>query len=200
VDILEALAAYPEIAPRVAAMVSVAGAVNGSPLAEDAPEALIGLLEHLPGTRCNPGDYEVIGSLLRTQRLAWRTASRLPDDIRYYSVAAFAEPARVSAILQDPHDDLSLIDPRNDSQVLFYDQIVPHSVLLGYANGDHWAVTLDIARENPTLAALFVTQNEYPRELLLEAIVKQVEEDLADQSDGEPEPGGTPTAQAPQGK
>ena len=37
-DILEAIVNYPEIRPRVAAVVSAAGAVGGSPLANDAEQ------------------------------------------------------------------------------------------------------------------------------------------------------------------
>ena len=44
-DILEGLATYPELAQRVAAVVSVAGSVNGSPLADDASASMLTLLE-----------------------------------------------------------------------------------------------------------------------------------------------------------
>ena len=44
-DILEGLATYPELAQRVAAVVSVAGSVNGSPLADDASASTLTLLE-----------------------------------------------------------------------------------------------------------------------------------------------------------
>ena len=39
-----------------------------------------------------------------------------------------------------------MIDGRNDSQVIFYDQLIPGSTLLGYLNADHWAVAVAIAR------------------------------------------------------
>jgi hypothetical protein len=35
-----------------------------------------------------------------------------------------------------------------------------------------------IARTHPTLAATFVAHNDYPREALLEAVLRFVEEDL----------------------
>ena len=41
VDILEAVVSYPEIRPRVAAVVSLAGAVGGSPLANVAGQAVL---------------------------------------------------------------------------------------------------------------------------------------------------------------
>ena len=44
-----------------------------------------------------------------------------------------------------------MIDGRNDSQVIFYDQLIPGSTLLGYLNADHWAVAVPIARAHDTV-------------------------------------------------
>ena len=90
---------------------------------------------------------------------------------------SFAGREQISAALRPSYDELAQIDPRNDGQLLFYDQIVPASTLLGYLNADHWAIALPIARDHPALAAL-VDRNAFPRELVLEAIVKHVEADL----------------------
>ena len=62
-DILEALVAYPELRPYVAAMVSAAGAIGGSPLAEDASEAHLSLITKWPGAECTSGDAGAIESL-----------------------------------------------------------------------------------------------------------------------------------------
>jgi hypothetical protein len=56
--------------------------------------------------------------------------------------------------------------------------VVPGSTLVAYLNADHWAVAVPIARTHTTIAALFVTQNAYPREALAEAVLRFVEEDL----------------------
>jgi hypothetical protein len=71
------------------------------------------------------------------------------------------------------------VDARNDSQVLFYDQVTPGSTLFAYVNADHWAVAVPIARTHPTTGSMFVDQNDFPREALLEAIMRFVEEELA---------------------
>jgi hypothetical protein len=71
------------------------------------------------------------------------------------------------------------VDARNDSQMIFYDQIVPGSTLMGYLNADHWAVALPINRTRAAAASLAVTQNAFPREALMEALMRFVEEDLA---------------------
>jgi hypothetical protein len=91
----------------------------------------------------------------------------------------FPQPERISSLLTSSYDKLARIDARNDSQVIFYDQVVPGSTLLGYLNADHWAVAVPINRTHSAIASMFVTQNAYPREALLEAVLRFVEEDLA---------------------
>ncbi len=62
-DILTAVVDYPEILPYVAAVVSVAGAVGGSPLAYDATEGQLDLLRHAPEADCSAGDGKGVESL-----------------------------------------------------------------------------------------------------------------------------------------
>jgi hypothetical protein len=54
----EALVSYPEIRERIAAVVSVADAVGGSPLANDAEQSQLALLQHWPGAQCLPATGE----------------------------------------------------------------------------------------------------------------------------------------------
>ncbi|WP_246217008.1 hypothetical protein [Paraburkholderia panacisoli] len=178
-DILEAVVAYPEIRSRVAAVVSAAGAVGGSPLANDAQQYQADLLRHFPGATCTSGDGGAVQSLRPATRQAWMAQNPLPGDVRYYSLVTFPEAQRISSILESSYDKLSRIDPRNDSQVIFYDQVVPGSALIGYVNADHWALAVPIARTHDMIGSLFVTQNAYPREALTEAILRFLEEDLS---------------------
>lgn len=181
-DILEAVVGYPEIWPRIAAVVSVAGAVGGSPLANDAEQYQADLLQHFPGSTCKPGDGGGVDSLRTGTRRAWLAAHPLPRELHYYSFVTFPKPERISSILERSYDKLSLIDARNDSQLIFYDEVIPGSVLGGYVNADHWAIAVPVARSHTTIGALFVTQNAYPREALMEAILRFIEEDLASSS------------------
>ena len=178
-DILEAVVAYPEIRSRVAAVVSAAGAVGGSPLANDAEQYQADLLRHFPGATCGSGDGGGVASLRPARRKAWLARNPLPREVRYYSLATFPRPERISWMLTSSYEKLARIDARNDSQVIFYDQVVPGSVLMGYLNADHLAVAVPINRTHATIAATLATQNAYPREALLEAILRFVEEDLA---------------------
>jgi len=178
-DILEAVVAYPEIRSRVAAVVSAAGAVGGSPLANEAEQYQADLLRHFPGATCSAGDGGGVASLRPATRKAWLAQNPLPREVRYYSLATFPRPEQISGLLTASYDKLARIDARNDSQMIFYDQLVPGSILMGYLNADHWAIAVPINRTHPTIAATLVTQNAYPREALLEAILRFVEEDLA---------------------
>ena len=178
-DILEAIVLYPEIRGRIAAVVSTAGAVGGSPLADDAEQYQADLMRHFPGATCTPGDGGGVASLRTATRRAWLAENPLPADIRYYSLVTFPQPDRISSILKSSYRKLSSVDARNDSQVIFYDQVIPGSTLIGYANADHWALALPIARSHETIGAMFVTENAYPREALVEAVLRYVEEDLS---------------------
>ncbi|HSO41894.1 MAG TPA: hypothetical protein VLR47_03480 [Rhodospirillales bacterium] len=177
-DILDALAGSPAAAQRVAAVISIAGAINGSPLIETAPKQLLVTLRQIPVEGCRIGDGEAVDSLQRDRRLRWFAEHRLPESVRFYSLAAFTERDGISLAMRPNYDRLSQVDPRNDGQLLYYDQIIPKSVLLGYANADHWAISMPINRIYPTLSKLFADRAAFPREVVLEAIIRYVEEDL----------------------
>ena len=179
-DILEAIVAYPEIRPRIAAVVSAAGAVGGSPLADKVTQSQVELLRHWPGAECSKGDGGAVDSLRPATREAWLAEHPLPRDLPYYSLVTCPEPERVSQALKSPYKKLSRIDPRNDGMMLFDDQIIPGSSFIGCLNADHWAVSVPIARTHPKVAATFVDKNDYPREALLEALMRFVEEDLSE--------------------
>jgi hypothetical protein len=175
-DALQA-SADPALAQRVAALVSLSGSVRGSPLVDQAPARLFAALGYLPGLACGPGDGGGLDSLRRSARTGWLTTHPRAPAIRSYSVASYAERSQISTLLRRWHDELRPIDPRNDGQLLLDDQILPGSALLGLVNADHWASAMPIARGS-VLGAAFADHNAFPREILLEAILKQIEEDL----------------------
>ncbi|HEY6511567.1 MAG TPA: hypothetical protein VI032_06290 [Burkholderiaceae bacterium] len=178
-DALDAIVNHPEIRPRIAAVVSVGGAVGGSPLANEAEQYQADLMRHFPGSTCDSGDGGGVESLRTGVRRTWLAQNPLPGSVPTYSVVTLPQPERISSILRGSAKKLSMIDGRNDSQVIFYDQVIPGSSLVGYLNADHWAIAVPIARQHDTIGSLFVTQNAYPREALMEAVLRFVEEDLA---------------------
>ena len=182
-DILDAVVSYPEIRDRVAAVVSVAGAIGGSPIANDFEQYHAELFRYFPGSSCEPeaeGDGGAVESLRPGVRKAWLAENPLPPELPYYSVVAYPSPERISLILESSYDKLASIDARNDGQLVFYDQVIPGSTLMAYVNADHWAIVIPIARSHEIIESILVTQNDYPREALLEAILRFVEEDLAE--------------------
>ena len=180
-DILEALVNYPEIRPRIAAVVSAAGAVGGSLLAEDATENQADMMRHFPGATCGAGDQDAVQSLRIGVRRQWLREHPLPGGIHYYSLVTLPDRERISRILSPSYDKLAKVDARNDSQVIYSDEFIPGSTLLGFINADHWAIVLPIDRSHPFVGNMFVSRNDYPREALLEAVLRYVEEDLGPQ-------------------
>jgi hypothetical protein len=177
-DILEAVADFPDLQQRVAAVVSIAGAVGGSPLANDASQSTLNLLQYFPDAECDPGDEGALESLKPEVRKRWLANHSLPDAIRYYSLVTYPEEGQISSILEYTYHKLSQVDSRNDSQMIFYDQVIPGSVLLGYINADHWAAAVPVNRNHHVLGAMFADKNAFPREVLFEAILRYVQEDL----------------------
>lgn len=182
VDILQFVGQFPDLASRVYAIVSVSGAINGSPLADRYVKLYDALLAKADIMKnCPPGDGGVVDSLTRERRLDWLGEQDLPSHIRYFSVVSFTSLKDTARILSVPWRELAAIDARNDGQLLAQDQVLPGSTLLGYVNADHWRVAIRIEQEFPFLAERPKEVAPFPREELLEAIVLQVAETV-DQS------------------
>lgn len=179
-DILEALATYPDLAKRVDSVIAYAGAVGGSHLAEDASQNQLALLTRVPRSECGEGDGGALESLRPAVRQNWLAEHSLPGNVDYYSVVSFPEPARISSGLRYAFNKLGrMADVRNDSQLVFSDQVIPGSTLLAFANADHWAMAVPVARQHPFASATFANRNNYPREAMLEALVRYLEEKRA---------------------
>ncbi len=176
IDLLHFLAGHPDIAQRVDAMVSYSGAVNGSALAEVFPEVLVNIgLAIAGGEAGDKGGYD---TLKPSVQMPWLASHPPPAHIAYFSLASFTDRENVSGILTDGYDRLSQINPKNDGQLIFYDQILPGSTLLGYATGDHWAVALPFTEEATGFASTIATRNVFPRDAMFEAVLLFVRENL----------------------
>lgn len=179
VDALQMLVEHPEARTRVAALVSLAGPIGGSPLANAGPQALLWAAAWVPGLDCAPGDLGAIESLRPAVRQSWLARHRMPRDVRLYSIATMPDPARLSPGLIVPYRMLERIDPRNDGNVLTQDQLIPGSTLLGYLDADHWAIGSDLqASPNPLVRAAAGSE-AFPRRALIEAILRTIAADLA---------------------
>lgn len=176
IDLLHFLVGHPDLAARVDAMVSFAGAVNGSGLAEVFPQFIVDVAAFLGGS--DTGDAAGFHTLKPSVQMTWLAEHPLPRHVAYFSMVSFTDRENVSAVLTDGYDRLSQINPKNDGQLIYYDQVLPGSTLLGYANADHWAVALPFTEEAPTFAATLVNRNVFPRDALLEAVLLYVRENL----------------------
>jgi pimeloyl-ACP methyl ester carboxylesterase len=177
VDILVFLADYPELAGRVRGVISVAGPVYGSQLAERGDWAYDLFLQRAFSGRCDPGDGGVLHSLLPEARQQWLATHPLPDHVRYYSLLAFTTSEHIARVLGPSWQILAATDPRNDGQITIAEGVLPGSTLLGYANTDHWGVAIDIEEELSFLAGRD-DESVYPRSTMFEALVRYVSEDL----------------------
>jgi hypothetical protein len=183
-DTLAFAAAFPRFAQRIAALVSVAGAVNGSPLADELAVPYRDWLASLPLPGCDRGSGDELHELRRDVRLAWWQQHGAAVTMPVFSLVAAPRPDRISPASMGTYRWLARIDPRNDGKLLWTDQVVPGGYLLGYANADHWAVAIPVAEELPALAALF--EDRLPRAALVEAAIEVVAGALA----GSVPPGG----------
>ncbi len=170
VDALQLLVDYPDIARQVAVVVSVAGPILGTPLADGADwwyrtfltKAFVGV--------CDPGDGGVIADLRSDVRREWFGKNALPRHVQYLSLAAFTTESHLARGLRLPWRLLAEKDRRNDGQVLIEDAVIPQSTLLGYANADHWDVAIAVERQMPYLSGR-ESPRLFPRGWLLDAIL-----------------------------
>lgn len=177
-DILQFLVDSPEFARRVRAVVSIAGAVGGSPLADRYGGLYDLLLSHLPSSHCEKGDREVVDSLRTDIRSEWLAENEVPKHIRYYSLVAFTTRKRMARGLVPSWESLLQDSRRNDGQLLPVHAMLPGSSLLGYLNADHWAVAMELEKEHGIIANR-QDPAAFPRTALLSSILRTVGEDLA---------------------
>jgi len=178
-DILHFLVDYPEIAKKVTAVLSVAGVINGTPLADKYAETYANWLKKTPIKECEPGDGGVLESLKRSAQFPWLAANSLPQNVQYYSIVAFTNRENVQPGLLLTYDLLRKIDPRNDGQVIFYDQAIPGSSLLGYINLDHWAIAVPVREKMASAGWAAASNHPHVRGLLFEAMILFLVEKLS---------------------
>lgn len=182
VDILQFLVSFPELARRVTAVLSVTGAINGSPRADDAYDDYRQWLADRDLLTCDAGDGLAMDHLTRRYRMTWLASNPLPDHVRYYSLTAFVNQDDVGLNSMRGYRALARIDPRNDGQLLFYDQVIPGSTILATMNTNHWAAAIPIRETHPVLANTIVTNNRFPRDAMLKTALRFIHDDLLERA------------------
>ena len=183
VDALQLIVEHPEARSRLAALVSLAGAIGGSPLANLGSQGSLRAAAWLPGLACGAGDLGAIESLRPATRQSWLARHRLPPDVRVYSIATMPDPARLAPGLVASYGLLERIDPRNDGNVLTHDQVIPGSTLLGYVDADHWSIGANLQASPNAIVRAAAGSEPFPRRALIEAILRTIVEDTARPAD-----------------
>ena len=182
VDTQEMLALYPETHARIAAVVSLVGAVCGSPLAHLAPDWLKWIERNAPLPHCRTHGGKAVYSLMPEVRRTFLANHPPVAGVRYYSLGAAVEAHNMSKGMLSAYQALCRISALNDGQTLLADQILPSAEVLGVLNGDHIAVGMPFNRNTGMVgrwvAKHLLDKNAFPREVLVEAVVRRVLEDL----------------------
>lgn len=179
-DFMQAAAqpAAQDWSPRIAAFVSFAGVVNGTPLASRGDN----LYAHLADVRtkwCGPSDGGGVESL--TYQFATRTAAAFGRTRKAYpsfSVAAVGDPAAINPVLAGTYALMTKLDQRNDGQVLVEDAIVPGSTFLGAFKADHWSIVLPFEDSDAAAMRKFSKNNHFPRRALITSVIEFVSQQL----------------------
>jgi len=172
-DVLELVVRHPEVTRPIAAVVGVAGAAYGSPLADTMDALYRRWFASLPLAGCERGTGEEIEDLQRHVRVGWWRRHGSAITVPLFSIVAAPNPDRVSPVVRAAYLTLSRTDPRNDGNLVWEDQIAPGGNLLGYVNADHLAIAVPVAHALPVMAPLF--RDGVPRTALIGGAVEVID-------------------------
>ena len=174
-DLQTMLALHPRAAERVAAFVSVAGAIGGSPIADTMPALADRWTSMMNLGTCRGNMSEAFKSLRRDVRQAFlRQHPRVP--VPSYSITATSSLENTSRMLRQTWELIAAYDRRQDGQLTKADALVPGGIFMGTVFADHFAVALPLG-DDPNFRTM-ADRNRYPRTALLEAMVRFVVQDL----------------------
>ena len=172
-DLQDALRVLEAPNTKVAALVSVAGIIGGLWL----PEELRALME--PSRRwvaptCPANMKDGMHSLAREVRQTFLRENPLP--VPGYSIVAASTLDETSSALRGSWKRLSVYAKEQDGQVVAWEGVLPGAKYLGSAHADHWSIALPFEESSQPQKA--IDRNDFPRDALLEAIVRFVTADL----------------------
>ena len=180
-DLYETLQTNPGLAGRVAALVSVAGAIGGSPVSDAIPQQADKWIKQFNLSGCQGdigGGFKSLGRSTRQAFLASYPRAGVPS----YSIVAESSRENTSKSLLESWILLQSFGTAEDGQLLKQDAILPDSKFLGAALADHFAIALPFETSNQKYLQAGMDKNHYPRAALLEAIVRFVQNDLGSKS------------------
>jgi hypothetical protein len=170
-DVQEALANDSQARNAVAAHVTIAGAIGGSPIAETMPEIAQRYAGMLKLGTCDGNVADAFKSLRRDVRKQFLQDH--PDPlVPSFSLAAVSDETTTSKMLLQAWKLLTAYDPRTDSQLLQSDALIPGGNFLGILHADHLAVALNYESVTEASIREFANHNHFPRVALFEAAVR----------------------------
>lgn len=169
VDILEMIVRRPDLAARIDAVVGVAGAFGGSPLADTLASAYRVTFGAWPFAACAPGEGDPLADLEPARRRAWWSAHGHAIRVPVYALVSVPAPDRLSAMLLLPRALLATHSRYNDGMLLAADQVAPGARLLGVIDADHVSAAIPYPPGLPWV--LWFTTTPFPRgDVVLAAI------------------------------
>jgi len=163
------------VTSSVAALISVAGAIGGSPLADAVPGGMDGFIAMLPSLGCTGDLAGASRSLNRGERRAFLTRHPYAP-VPSYSLVAVSSRTNTSTALRQTWLLLSFFGSRQDGQLLAKDSVLPGAKYLGAALADHVAVASSF--DNTVGLSRMFDHGRYPRAALLEALIRFAIADL----------------------
>lgn len=170
-DVQEALANDPQVQSAVAAFVTIAGAVGGSPIAETMPSIAERYTATLKLGTCEGDIAQAFKSLRQDVRKQFNADH--PDPlVPSFSLAAVSDSNTTSKMLLQAWKLLTAYDSRTDSQLLQADAVIPGGNFLGVLRADHLAAALNYESASDNTIRTAADHNHYPRVALFEAAVR----------------------------
>jgi len=175
-DMQVALAREKDVAKAVAAFISVAGAVGGSPVADTIPGQADRWMKQYGLPDCKGDLSEGFKSLRQSTRRDFQARYPLTP-VPAYSMPAVSSQENTSKMLMQTWQILSAYGDRHDGQLARSDAIIPGSKYLGTARADHFAIAMPFETSEEAIKSS-AEKNHYPRTAMLEALVRFVIQDL----------------------
>lgn len=172
-DVLAMLAARPDLRARTDAVLTVSGAMNGTPLADTFRGLYDATLAVLPLPGCDRGEGDPVGDLTPAVRRAWWQDPHARHEVPVYSIVAMPDLAHVSPGVLPTYLRLARTQGGNDGMLLLRDQVAPGGALLGVVDADHLRVAIPFP--GPGFVMLF-NADPFPRAAMVLAAVDVIAE------------------------
>jgi hypothetical protein len=163
---------HKEIARRTTAVVAVAGALMGSPLADRLDGLYTVTFGAFPFSSCTKGDGAPVQDLMRDTRERWWAAHAGSVTVPVYSLVSVPQVARLAPTLYPFFTTLMHYSRYNDGMLLASGQVAPGGALLGVVDADHLSIA--IPRPDTFPQALWVSPVPFPRTAAILAAIDVV--------------------------